>query len=384
MDPVVENTGEEPELTPPENPATKSWFRLPWSVTSQSNVADPPSGTELSVIDAKQKSSILSPLSLVSNTAGFAVDSARTAASASLITAIRAISRERDRDEVLRWMATAREILASGNSTTDIAANLYRSVDTIRFAQLLANTVATTANTYLNSDWPLALKVALPVAAMGVAVFGAKGAGILAMGTGIGMPVVVLLFLGTAGATTVLEAFIRDKSVRDPLTKLMLTFVEFDAARRAKKELLDALRADAMVPKRAEVPAEDELLLSHLQTMDPVEFERHVMSFFERDGFPVGMTPRSNDFGVDGYVMHPDGVIIVQCKRYSADNPVGRPSIQQFKGVIEEQQAYRGYFVTTSRFTGEAVESAQQSTRITLVDGAQVLAWHKGDWQSIK
>ena len=39
------------------------------------------------------------------------------------------------------------------------------------------------------------------------------------------------------------------------------------------------------------------------------------------------VTPRSNDFGVDGCVFHLDGIIVVQCKRYASDNAVGRPPI---------------------------------------------------------
>ena len=87
------------------------------------------------------------------------------------------------------------------------------------------------------------------------------------------------------------------------------------------------------------------------------------MSFFEQCGDPTGLTARSNDFGVDGFVMHLNGIIVVQCKRYAINNPVGRPAVQQFKGVIGEQQAYRGHFVTTSRFTDEAREIADKSSR---------------------
>jgi restriction endonuclease Mrr len=101
------------------------------------------------------------------------------------------------------------------------------------------------------------------------------------------------------------------------------------------------------------------------------------MSFFEKQGHPVGLTARSNDFGVDGYVCHPDGLIVVQCKRNSEDNAVGRPIVQQFKGVIEEQKAYRGYIVTTSRFTEEARSSAEQNDRIRLIDWQELLVWHE-------
>jgi restriction system protein len=223
----------------------------------------------------------------------------------------------------------------------------------------------------------LALKIALPITAVGTAIVGAQGAGIAAFGGAIGAPVALLLFLGTAGATSIIEAFIRDRSIRDPLTKLMLTFVAFETSRRAKKELLAAMRADAMTPMRTVVPDDELQLREFLFQMDPIAFERHVMSFFEASGHPTGLTPRSNDFGVDGYVFHPDGIVVVQCKRYGADNAVGRPAIQQFKGVVEEQKAFRGYVVTTSRFTDEAQESAAKSNRIVLVDGVLLAKWHR-------
>ncbi len=305
------------------------------------------------------------------------LDTTRAGVVNTLVGAIRQISTERDRDEVLRWFVNAREILKSGASRKQTSLSLYRSIDTLRVGQLITNTFVTTLRNYRASRLPLALKVAIPVTALGVATFGSKGVGIAGFGSAIGLPVVVLLFLGTAGVTSILEAFIRDRTVRDPLTRLLLTFVAFESARKAKKELLAAMKADAMVPKRAAVPPDVGDLLSSLIKMDPVDFERHVMSFFEADGSPTGMTPRSNDFGVDGYVMHPDGVVIVQCKRYALDNAVGRPEVQQFKGVIEEQEAFHGYLVTTSRFTSEAIASAGKSARVSLVDGQVLLKWHQ-------
>jgi restriction system protein len=68
--------------------------------------------------------------------------------------------------------------------------------------------------------------------------------------------------------------------------------------------------------------------------------------------------------------------MITQCKRNSTDNKVGRPTIQQFKGVIEEQNALRGYVVTTSTFTEEATESAELSDKLVLVDMDLLVRWH--------
>jgi len=308
---------------------------------------------------------------------GVAVDAARSGVATAIIAGIRMVSAERDRNEIIRWFVNARSILAIDRPTTETAKALYQSIDTLRFAKLLVNTVGTSIVNYRGSNLPLSLKVAMPVTAVGAALFGTKYAGLVAMGGGIGLPVVLLLFLGTAGATAVVEAFITDRSIRDPLTKLLLAFVAFETKRKAKKELLDAMRADAMVPERAQVPDDVTALLAFLMQMNPVAFERHVMSFFEKTGYPTGLTARSNDFGVDGYVFHPDGIVVIQCKRYGPDNAVGRPAIQQFKGVIEEQRAFRGYFVTTSRFTGEAAESAAKSDRIRLIDGNELVRWHE-------
>ena len=308
---------------------------------------------------------------------GAAVDATRDALATALITGVRAISNERDRDEVLKWFANAEHILTTSDSKSGAASELYRSVNTRALAGLLFNTAKASINNYRGSSLPLALKIASPATAIGASVLGAQGAGIVAFGTGIGLPVVLLLFLGVVGVGTILEAFVKDPTVRDPLTRLMITFAQLEATRRANKAFLDALRADAMVPRRAEVPAETAGLVAHLRAMDPVDFERHVLSFFEGQGHSVGLTARSNDYGVDGYVFHPDGVIVVQCKRHSEDNAVGRPLVQQFKGVIEEQKALRGYIVTTSRFTDEARSSAEKNDRVRLVDWEELVVWHE-------
>ncbi len=345
-----------------------SWIRR-WTQWSAIVTPKEEQATQTEVLQSSR-----SPLGTATS---FAVNAVRSGVSSAFIAGIRLVSSERDRDEILRWFVNARGILSQNAPRSEIASGLYQSVNTLRFAQLLAKTLQTSLNQYYGSKLPLALKVAIPVTVVGASVFGSQAAGVAAFGTGIGLPVVLLMFLGTAGATTIVEAFVKDRTVRDPLTKLMLMFVAFESARRAKKELLDAMRADAMVPERAQVPSDCDEILAYLMEMDPVAFERHVMSFFEQDGHPTGLTARSNDFGVDGYVFHPDGVIVIQCKRNSTDNPVGRPIIQQFKGVIEEQRAFKGYVVTTSRFTDEAKESAAKSDRILLVDGNELVKWHR-------
>jgi restriction system protein len=304
------------------------------------------------------------------------LNAVREQVAAAMIAAIRSVSSERDREEIVRWFVNAQAILDRDCSTGEKAAALYATLNTRRLAGVLANTARTSILNYGGSDLPLALKVAMPVAIGGLAILGTQGAGIVAFGGGIGLPVALLLFLGAAGVTTVVEAFVKDRDIRDPLTKLLMTMVAADAARRIDKDLLKAMRADAKVPERAEVPAEHTAILDHLVAMDPFVFERHVMSFFEDMGHAVGVTPKTNDGGFDGYVMHPDGPIVVQCKRYAPENPVGGPEIQQLMGVVTQQRALRAYAVTTSRFTQAAKTAAASCERILLIDGPELVQWH--------
>lgn len=304
------------------------------------------------------------------------VSAVRESLVSAIVTGIRSVSADKDRADVVEWFANAHGILSSGKPKPQVAGDLYRSIDTRRTAGIIANTLATSVKNYASCDLPLALRVAIPVTIGSLPFVGLKGAGIVAAGNAIGLPVVLLLFLGSAGAASVVEAFVRDPAVRDPLAKLLIAIAAADAKRRLDKDLAAAMRAEAQVPRRADVPAEHAEIAAFLGQMDPIDFERHVMTFFEGDGHPVGVTSRSNDCGIDGYVLHPDGPILVQCKRYSEGNTVGRPAVQQFWGTLEQKKALRGYFVTTSAFTREAVEAAAENPKMVLVDGPRLVEWH--------
>ena len=100
------------------------------------------------------------------------------------------------------------------------------------------------------------------------------------------------------------------------------------------------------------------------------------MTFFEDMGHPVGVTPQTNDGGFDGYVVHPDGLVLVQCKRYTPGNNVGSPEVQQIMGVIQQNKARTAYVVTTSGFSRGAIEAAESSDQVILIDGPELILWH--------
>jgi restriction system protein len=82
---------------------------------------------------------------------------------------------------------------------------------------------------------------------------------------------------------------------------------------------------------------------------------------------------RSGDQGLDG-VIRQDALgldrIYVQAKRYGAEQSVGRPEIQAFVGALQGTQAGRGIFITTSRFTADAISYVERvPARVVLIDG---------------
>lgn len=294
-----------------------------------------------------------------------------------LIKSIGAISTEQDRLEVLGWLALVRETLTNTElSFKAKAQQIYHVSDSKKTAGIVLRSLNETVSNYKKADLPLSVKVAIP-ATMAAAVFvGGQGAGIAALGGAIGVPVLLLIFLGAAGVTSVLEAFFTQKSAQNYIGIVMSIIARDELYRRASKQLQSAMTGQPIEPKFYTMPKQDAEIRQQLLEMTPSDFERHVMSFFQREGLVAWVTQQSNDAGVDGFAKHDAGLIVVQCKRNAPDNSVGRPIVQQFKGVVEENQAWRGYIVTTSGFTKDAVESAQKNEKLVLVDMGELVKWH--------
>lgn len=119
-------------------------------------------------------------------------------------------------------------------------------------------------------------------------------------------------------------------------------------------------------------------LLQRVLDMSPNFFEKLVldlllnMGFGSRNKEMAIVTPTSHDNGVDGIIPE-DALgldkIYIQAKRYT-DNSVSKPEIHKFIGALDEQKATKGVFITTSKFTSGAVETANKaSKKIVLIDG---------------
>jgi restriction system protein len=83
---------------------------------------------------------------------------------------------------------------------------------------------------------------------------------------------------------------------------------------------------------------------------------------------------RSGDGGIDGIIKEDKlglDAIYLQAKRW--EGVVGRPEIQKFAGALQGQRANKGVFITTSSFSKEALDYANNlQTKIILLDGEQL------------
>jgi len=89
------------------------------------------------------------------------------------------------------------------------------------------------------------------------------------------------------------------------------------------------------------------------------EFEEFTLQMLAELGYKnVQRGKGSKDEGVDvtAFIEHALGLekLIVQCKCYESDRPVGKPIIKQLLWETDEQKATRGLLVTTSTLTSPA------------------------------
>ncbi|CAN2533132.1 Mrr+restriction+system+protein [Methylocapsa aurea] len=123
-------------------------------------------------------------------------------------------------------------------------------------------------------------------------------------------------------------------------------------------------------------------LLDRIRRAPPVFFEKLLVNLLLSMGFGGSVADagralgRSGDDGVDG-VIDQDALgldrVYIQAKRYAEGNNVGSGAIRDFFGSLDRHKATKGLFVTTSRFSSSAIETAQfLSKRIVLIDGDQL------------
>ena len=124
-------------------------------------------------------------------------------------------------------------------------------------------------------------------------------------------------------------------------------------------------------------------LLQLVKDQDPILLENLVVQLMHSMGYggwskESGETTQyTADGGVDGFINDdPLGLdtIYLQAKRYT-DNAIGRPDLQAFVGALEMKRARKGVFITTSRFSKDALDYIEMiEKKVVLIDGEKLAA----------
>lgn len=116
-------------------------------------------------------------------------------------------------------------------------------------------------------------------------------------------------------------------------------------------------------------------LMQEILKMEWYDFEKLVILLLKKMGYgEPTTTKKTGDGGIDGLVKADKfgfDTIYVQAKLWKPESTVSRPEIQKFLGALAGQGASKGFFITTAKFSDEAIQFAQRhlQQKIVLVDG---------------
>ncbi|WP_054178966.1 restriction endonuclease [Trabulsiella odontotermitis] len=119
-------------------------------------------------------------------------------------------------------------------------------------------------------------------------------------------------------------------------------------------------------------------IIEGLRELSAEQFEDFCRIFLTKYGFlKMNLTRRGRDGGIDVTGLLKAGLasmrVAVQCKKYSAENKVGRSAISAFRGDITGEYE-QGIFITTSSYTKDAenISFKPSCVPIVLIDGEQL------------
>ena len=121
-------------------------------------------------------------------------------------------------------------------------------------------------------------------------------------------------------------------------------------------------------------------LMDEVMRLSPSGFERLVVKLLLSMGYGNGIndagkvTRLSNDEGIDGIIKEDQlgfSNIYIQAKQWQPEQTIGRPELQKFVGALQGQQAQKGLFITTAKFSSGAVQYTENLSgiKVVLIDG---------------
>ena len=174
-----------------------------------------------------------------------------------------------------------------------------------------------------------------------------------------------------------------EKRRKDRKAYSQISDIVTDPLKTTKKELTFRYSEISTDPLREFFLKQEEALagqlLERLKSLDFYKFETAVLKLLEKMGYGKAVeTTRTKDEGLDG-IIEGDRLgfekIGLQAKRYT-DSPVSVKSINEFIGSLNRKGLKKGVFITTSRFTSEALKASEEASiggiKLSLIDGMKL------------
>lgn len=121
-------------------------------------------------------------------------------------------------------------------------------------------------------------------------------------------------------------------------------------------------------------------LLAQIVNTSSKFFERLVIDLLVKMGYGGSIKDAAKvvggigDEGIDGVIKEDRlglDTIYVQAKKWQGT--VGRPELMKFVGALKGQKANKGVFITTSKFTNDAIDYVSKiDSKVVLIDGEQL------------
>lgn len=122
-------------------------------------------------------------------------------------------------------------------------------------------------------------------------------------------------------------------------------------------------------------------LIEKIKDQTPEFFEKLVIDLLLKMGYGGSRTDaghttkRSGDEGIDGTIYEDRlglDIIYIQAKKWDKGT-IGRPEVQKFVGALHGQRAKKGIFITTSKFSSEALDYVRNiEPKVVLIDGEKL------------
>lgn len=110
------------------------------------------------------------------------------------------------------------------------------------------------------------------------------------------------------------------------------------------------------------------------------QFEILISEIFKNQGYYTELGPGRSDSGVDVRLYQKDDidqiVTLVQAKKYKKTLPIKLEAVASLKAIVDQENANRGLFITTSRYLpGVKKFAAREKSKLILADSNDVTRW---------